>query len=135
MIRVAAKIDSGLAGFLMAAGDGEAAAGSLLENFVLGERSRQLTWARVWARLFHYRDRDQAEVDAVLEDNAGNIVAIEVKAAETARAEDFRGLRLLQRRLGHRFRAGLLLYCGTESLPFGEDLAALPSSALWEPAG
>jgi predicted AAA+ superfamily ATPase len=125
-------VDSGLVGFLMAAGNGDAVAGNLLENFVLGELARQLTWSRVSARLFHYRDRDQVEVDAVLEDNAGNVVAIEVKAAETARAEDFRGLRLLQRRLGDRFRAGILLYCGTESLPFGEDLAALPISALWE---
>lgn len=82
------------------------------------------------ARLHHYRDRDGYEVDAVLEDNIGRIVAIEVKAAETVRAEDFRGLRLLQRRLGARFHAGFVLYCGDQQLPFGEGLSCLPISAL-----
>ena len=98
---------------------------------MLGELARQLTWAKFSARLFHYRDRDQYEVDAVLEDNAGQIVGIEVKAAETVRTDDFRGLRLLQRRLGDRFTAGFVLYCGNESLSFGDDMVALPMSALW----
>ena len=69
--------------------------------------------------------------DAVLEDNAGRIVALEVKAAETVRTDDFAGLRLLQRRLGERFRVGFVLYCGTESLSFGDGLTCLPISALW----
>ncbi|MFC0544960.1 DUF4143 domain-containing protein [Kutzneria chonburiensis] len=82
-------------------------------------------------RLYHFRDRDGYEVDAVLEDNAGRVIAIEVKAAETVRTDDFRALRLLQRRLGDRFRAGFVLYCGDQQLPFGENLACLPISALW----
>jgi predicted AAA+ superfamily ATPase len=86
-------------------------------------------------RLYHYRDRDQNEVDAVLEDNAGQVVGVEVKAAETVRSDDFRGLRLMQRRLGERFRAGFVLYCGRESLSFGPGLTCLPISALWTTAG
>lgn len=131
-------VDSGLAGFLTSGATPDAKIGGLLENFVLGELARQLTWARFSARLFHYRDRDQYEVDAVLEDNAGKIVGVEVKAAETIRTDDFRGLRLLQRRMGDRFHAGFVLYCGNESLSFGNGMAALPISALWttqEPAG
>lgn len=88
-------------------------------------------WSTVSARLYHYRDRDQYEVDGVLEDNTGNIVGIEIKAAETVRSNDFRALRLLQRRLGPRFHAGLVLYCGSESLSFDDNLACLPISALW----
>ncbi|WP_322763319.1 ATP-binding protein, partial [Frankia sp. Cr2] len=53
------------------------------------------------------------------------------KFAETVRAEDFRGLKLLQRRLGVRFHAGFVFYCGAESLSFGTGLACLPISALW----
>jgi predicted AAA+ superfamily ATPase len=124
-------VDSGLAGFLTSGAATDTRTGGLLENFVLGELARQLTWAKFSARLFHYRDRDQYEVDAVLEDNAGQIVGIEVKAAETVRTDDFRGLRLLQRRLGDRFTAGFVLYCGNESLSFGDDMVALPMSALW----
>lgn len=125
-------VDSGLAGFLNNAGaNNDTAVGGLLENFVLSELARQLTWSTVSARLFHYRDRDQYEVDAVLEDNVGRVVAIEVKAAETVRRDDFDGIRLLQRRLGERFRAGLVLYCGTKTLPFGDQLACMPISAVW----
>lgn len=123
--------DSGLANYLVTGAIGDAPTGGLMETFVLGELARQLTWARASVRLFHYRDRDQYEVDAVLEDNAGQIVGVEVKAAETVRSDDFRGLRLLQRRLGDRFRAGFVLYCGTEQLAFGDGLACLPISALW----
>lgn len=124
-------IDPGLAGHLTAGAITDASVGGQLENFVLGELARQLTWSRAPARLYHYRDRDQYEVDGVLENNAGQIVGVEVKAAETVRADDFRGLRRLQRRLGPRFHAGFVLYCGAESLSFGDGLACLPISALW----
>jgi predicted AAA+ superfamily ATPase len=96
--------------------------------------ARQLTWSRTSVRLYHYRDRDQYEVNGVLEDNAGQIVGVEVKASETVRTDDFRELKLLQRRLGDRFRAGFVFYCGTESLSFGDGMACLPISALWTTA-
>jgi predicted AAA+ superfamily ATPase len=124
-------VDTGLAAHLSAGAPPDSSAGSLVENFVLGELARQLTWASFTVRLLHYRDRDQYEVDAVLEDNAGQIVGIEVKSAETVRTPDFRGLRLLQRRMGARFLAGFVLYCGNESLSFGDGMVALPISALW----
>ncbi|MBF6208410.1 ATP-binding protein [Streptomyces gardneri] len=123
--------DSGLAAHLLTGVTNDATTGGLVETFVLGELTRQLTWSQTMARLHHYRDRDGYEVDAILEDNAGRIVAIEVKAAETIRTEDFRALRLLQRRLGDRFHAGFVLYCGDQQLPFGDGLSCLPISALW----
>lgn len=127
-------VDAGLANSVATGVVAEPPVGGLLEGFVLSELARQLSWSQVRARLFHYRDRDQNEVDAVLEDNAGHIVGIEVKASETVRAEDFRGIQRLKRGLGRRFRAGYVLYCGTESLSFGDDLACLPISALWTSA-
>jgi predicted AAA+ superfamily ATPase len=123
--------DSGLATYLTSGSTADSVAGGLFENFVIGELARQLTWSRVSARLYHYRDRDMNEVDALLEDNAGKVVGVEVKAAETVRASDFRGLRHLQRRLGPRFVAGFVCYTGAESFSFGPGLACLPISALW----
>ena len=105
--------------------------GPLLENFVLSELARQLSWATEPVRLYHYRDRDGYEVDAVLEHAAGDVVAIEVKAAETVRSEDFRGIRHLARRLGDHLIAGIVLYAGAQPLPFGDRLRALPISSLW----
>jgi uncharacterized protein len=129
-------IDSGLAGHLTGltrkrARHPTAPVGPIIENFVLGELARQLSWAEEPVRLYHYRDRDQYEVDAILERASGEVVAIEVKAAETVRSEDFRGIQHLARRLDDRLLAGIVLYAGRQALPFGERLRALPISALW----
>ncbi len=128
--------DSGLAGHLTGltlkrSDRPGSAVGPLVENFVLSELARQLTWTPEPIRLYHYRDRDGYEVDAVLEHAGGEVVAVEVKAAETVRSDDFRGIRHLARRLGDRMVAGVVLYCGTQSLPFGDRMRALPLSALW----
>jgi predicted AAA+ superfamily ATPase len=106
--------------------------GALLEGFVLMELSRQLTWSDERVELFHYRTRDQVEVDAVLENRRGQVVGLEVKAAMTVRPEDFRGLRHLQERLGEDFLVGIVLYTGQHTFSFGEGLLAMPVSALWE---
>ncbi len=132
-------VDSGLAGHLTGmtvwrATHPTAPVGPLVENFVLGELARQLSWSEEPVSLFHYRDRDRNEVDAVLERASGEIVGIEAKAAETLRAEDFRGLRRLASQTGDRFHAGYVLYAGAEVLSFGPRMRAAPISALWTTA-
>ncbi|GIF21477.1 putative AAA+ superfamily ATPase [Actinoplanes tereljensis] len=106
--------------------------GPLLESFVLSELARQLTWSEQLVELSHYRDHSKAEVDAVLENRSGQVVGIEVKAASTVGLDDFRGLRRLADRLGDDFIAGIVLYTGTSTLPFGDKLRAMPVSALWQ---
>jgi predicted AAA+ superfamily ATPase len=106
--------------------------GPLLEGFVVMELARQATWSQTRVELFHYRTKDQIEVDAVLESRQGKVVGIEVKASSTVGQEDFRGLRHLAQRLGDDFVAGLVLYTGQETLSFGPRLRAMPVSALWE---
>ena len=115
-------------------GEPDGAAGQMIENFVMMELSRQLTWSAQRARLCHYRTKDQVEVDAVLEAPDGRIIAIEVKAGATIRAEDLAGLRHLAQRLGTRFIAGYVLYTGQQTLPFGDRLRAIPIDALWHSA-
>jgi uncharacterized protein len=46
----------------------DAIAGPLLENFAIGEITRQLSWAVTPARLCHYRNSDGQEVDVVFEE-------------------------------------------------------------------
>ncbi len=106
--------------------------GPLLEGFVLMELARQLTWSRQRAELFHYRTKDKVEVDAVLENRQGQVVGIEIKASSTVAAGDFRGLRHLAGRIGGDFIAGIVFYTGTQTLPFGSRLRAVPVSALWQ---
>jgi hypothetical protein len=131
-----AIVDSGLACAIVGTGAANVMsgphAGSLLEGFVLMELARQIGWSRERVDLYHYRTRDQVEVDAILETPDGRVVGIEVKASATVRADDFRGLRHVAERMGEQFVAGVVLYSGRHSLSFGPGMRAMPISALWE---
>lgn len=107
-------------------------AGSIFETFVAMELARQLDWSDVSPSLFHYRDKQQREVDIVMELRSGEIVGIEVKTAATVSRNDFAALRYLRDRLGSRFISGIVLYTGARTLPFGERLAAVPLCGLWQ---
>ncbi|MFT4295882.1 MAG: ATP-binding protein [Micropruina sp.] len=109
--------------------------GGLLEAFVAMELARQLTWSNERADLFHYRTKDQTEVDLVLENRQGKVIAIDVKAASTVRADDFRGINRLADDLGSDLVAGFVLYTGAATVPFGPRNRAVPIAALWEVSG
>jgi len=106
--------------------------GQILETFVFQEVRRQASWHEDEFRFFHYRDKDGAEVDIVLERGPRELVGIEVKAAASVRASDFRGLRRLKDAAAERFVAGVVLYAGETSASFGDGLFAVPIRALWE---
>lgn len=106
--------------------------GGLLEGFVAMEIARQLGWSRERVELYHYRTKDKVEADIVLENRRGQVVAIDVKAASTVRAEDFRGLRHLADQLGEDLVVGIVLYTGEQTLPFRPRFRAIPISAVWE---
>lgn len=67
----------------------------------------------------------------IVERPSGEIVGIEAKAAATVRERDFAGLAHLRDRLGRRVRAGVVLYTGERTLPFGDRLWAVPLCGLW----
>lgn len=81
------------------------------------------------AQIFHYRTTDQVEVGAVLENRRGDVVGIEIKAASTVGPNG--GLRHLAQRIADDFRAGIVMHTGTQTLPFGPTLLAVPICALW----
>lgn len=131
-----AFVDTGVACHLigqdaMRLGEPGGAAGPMMENFVLMELARQLTWSQERGTLYHYRTKDGAEADAVIETPDGRVIAVEVKAGATVRTEDLTGLRNLANVLGERFVAGFVLYTGQQTLPFGEKIRAVPLDALW----
>ena len=106
--------------------------GQLLETFVYQELRRQASWHEALLRFFHFRDRDGAEVDIVIERAAGAVAGVEVKAAATVKPADFRGLRKLAAAAGDRFACGVVLYDGEVSARFGDRLQAVPLRRLWE---
>jgi predicted AAA+ superfamily ATPase len=54
--------------------------GPLLETFVFSEVLKQASWFDESCALYHYQDKDQDEVDLVIETGSGTLVGIEVKA-------------------------------------------------------
>ncbi len=106
--------------------------GQLLETFVFQELRRQASWHENVIAFYHFRDKDGAEVDIVLERGVHAVAGIEVKASATVTEADFRGLRKLQAAAGERFAVGVVLYDGESSVGFGPGLFAAPIRALWE---
>jgi predicted AAA+ superfamily ATPase len=105
--------------------------GGLLESFVAMELTKQISWSETAPTLHHFRTHSGAEVDFVLESRSGSVVGIEVKGAATVGASDFNGLKVLADAAGRRFHRGIVLYTGTEIVPFGPRLHAIPIDALW----
>ena len=129
--------DTGLACALLGVDAADLAAdrtllGQLLETFVYQELRRQASWHVDPVSFFHFRDRDGAEVDIVLERGTQALAGVEIKAGATVTAADFRALRKLKAATGRRFVNGVVLYDGETSVRFGDGLYAVPLRLLWE---
>ena len=84
-------------------------AGPLFETLVVNELVRQQAWSEERVRLGHYRDREQREVDLILESGDGRVVAVEMKAARDVDEIYFRWVAYLRDRLGDLFINGIVI--------------------------
>ena len=105
--------------------------GHVLETFVLGELLKHSSTSNQGYRLLYYRDANQLEVDVVIENVQGELIAVEVKASATVRHGDFKGLRKFAQLAGPALKMGVLLYDGEITMPMGEGIWAAPISSLW----
>jgi uncharacterized protein len=129
-------LDTGLLSVLLGANSERLAIdrsqfGAVLESFVISEIHKIASWSNIDVRFSHYRDKDQDEVDLIIENEVGSLVAVEVKASATVSAADFKGLRKVAAAAGSNFRLGVVLYDGETVVPFGHGLFAAPLSCLW----
>jgi predicted AAA+ superfamily ATPase len=130
-------LDSGLASTLAGLDAGDwlerrNLMGHILESFVVQQLVAQAGWTDPDLRFWHYRDKDQIEVDAVIT-RGRETWGVEVKASRTLRNTDGKGLSRLADRCGASFRQGILLYGGQDIFPMNDKrLLAVPISALWE---
>ncbi len=106
--------------------------GHLLESFVLQQLIAQAGWTDADLRFWHYRDKDQVEVDVVIT-RGRETWGVEIKSSSTVTPVDGQGLRRLAEQCGKDFRGGVLLHAGTDT--FRVDTAncvAAPLSLLWD---
>lgn len=104
--------------------------GPILESWVFGELLKIVSLTPEPWFLSHYRDKDQVEVDFVLESPMRAILGIEVKASATVTVADFKGLRRLRDQCEKAFVTGIVLYDGQDTVSFGEGLWAIPLGCL-----
>jgi predicted AAA+ superfamily ATPase len=107
-------------------------AGAFLENFMVMEIIKQLSWSDLFLKPYHFSVHSGAEVDLVLEDRKKQLYGIEIKSTASVGQNDFKGLNRLAEIAGKKFQRGIVLYGGEHMVGgFGENLQAVPLSAVW----
>jgi predicted AAA+ superfamily ATPase len=106
--------------------------GKTMETFVYNELATLVDLDPDCA-LYHYRDREQREIDFIVENEKGAILGIEVKAGSAVGKSDFKHLAWFKKTLApNRKMTGVVLYTGHHTLPFGDSQWAVPIPALWD---
>ena len=106
--------------------------GHLLETFVVQQLICQAGWVDRSLRFYHYRDKDQLEVDLVIE-RGQQVWGVEIKRAATVQSSDASALQRLATQAGKQFRSGMLLYAGKATYPLSHNppIMAVPLARLW----
>ena len=105
--------------------------GLLVESFVVQQLIAQSGWTDPDLRFWHYRDKDQVEVDLVIT-RGRRTWGVEVKMAATVTGADGNGLRRLADQCGKDFQGGMILYAGASTLSTADRrVLAVPLAELW----
>lgn len=105
--------------------------GNIFENFVVGEIVKQASWHPDRPKLFHFRNRNNLEVDVIIERANGDIAGIECKYKRQVEPRDWSGLAYLRRQLGEQFRCGAVIYTGEHTIELEDHIWAVPVESLW----
>jgi predicted AAA+ superfamily ATPase len=105
--------------------------GPILESFIYSELRKQADWYEQDLEFFHYRDKNQNEVDIIIQNEEGSLIGFEVKLAASVSEKDFKGLKRFQEQYPSRMIGGYVFYDGERTLSFGENFKAVPIQALW----
>jgi len=131
-------VDSGLAATLGELDGGQwneqrSRFGHLLESFVLQQLVAMADCMQRPPRFYHYRDKDKAEVDIVMESRS-KVWGVEIKAASSVKAADAKGLLKLASTAKSAFQSGIVFYDGPATLLLNKEarILAVPICKLWE---
>ena len=79
--------------------------------------------------IHHFNNRNRQTIDFLISDDKNRFLGIQIKAAETILADDFKHLKWFSNQVKD-FR-GIILYAGRHLFRFGPGFYAVPFSALW----
>jgi len=105
-----------------------AASGHFFENYVVGELLRTYAYAKNGAELTFYRDKDQREIDLVIEQN-GVLHPLEIKKAAEP---DRRAVRVfdLLKKTGRTVGSGGIVCMADRPFPISEEYSYIPANLL-----
>ncbi len=106
--------------------------GRLVETFVFGQVVAEIQIGTSLGGIHHLRhESGRHEVDLLVEQPDGRLVALEVKADSAPDRRSATHLIWLRDRLGDRFAAGAVLHTGPRIYELDERISAVPICALW----
>jgi predicted AAA+ superfamily ATPase len=122
--------DTGMASHLMgvdqwSALENQGNAGPLVETWVASELMKLMPITDHLFRLYFWRTQSGQEVDFLVE-RKGKLVAIEVKWAHRINESDITNLKRCAEDLKDKLHFSIILYSGTEIVPFTPQIVAIP---------
>jgi len=106
--------------------------GKLIETFAFNEIMTQVDAGDGRYELFHYRDREQREIDFLIEREDSALLGIEIKAGSAIEKNDFNHMKWFQDNLAKsQTFVGIILYTGEFPASFSNNLWAVPFGLLW----
>ena len=106
--------------------------GKLIETFVFQELAALVDLESKYT-LYQYRDRIDREIDFLVEREDGVLLGVEVKAGHSVSINDFKAQKWFMENLlkSQKSYIGIVVYSGDRTIPFGENLWAVPTAMLW----
>jgi hypothetical protein len=100
--------------------------GVLREQWIYQELMKQISWSSTQPNLYFWRTTDGHEIDFVLENSEGQLVAIEVKSAHTLQSSHWKSLKIFSEKVKDRLIASFVIYQGTQPHALGDRIWAVP---------
>ncbi len=105
--------------------------GKMLENLIATELIKQVSWSDIGPKIYHFREVSGEEIDLILENRRGEIVAIEVKSSNRIKPEYLKNLNKFKEKMGDKVVKSILVYTGDQLEVVGDTLV-LPAQKLFE---
>ena len=101
--------------------------GHIFENFIAAEIMKAANSLGSFS-VSHFNpvQNQGKEVDFVIESSNGKTIGIEVKLDGTINEKDCTNMFVMQETIGNKFFKGFIIYTGTELLPVGKNIWAVP---------
>lgn len=105
--------------------------GKLTETYVFNQMAAHVDAFPGKYKLFHYRDREQREIDLLIENEDGALLGIEVKSGSTLKKDSFKTLKWFKQNIAkHREFIGIVVYTGEHVVSFKDNMWGVPFSCF-----